>query len=135
MYRSTVRPLLFVLLPLAIAVLAFVVVAAAALGWLATGGAGALVDAALPEFPDWPPPLERLTDERAGEIRFATSTPFDLDVLLRAPELATPTTGIGTTIRPFLLRATARSPRRRRGCISPSACSRPLRPAASGAFP
>jgi dienelactone hydrolase len=83
---------------LAIVIAALVVVAV--VGWNLIGGSEGVVAAALPEFPDYPAPAERLTDERSGEIYFASSSPFDLDVILAAPKLATPTTGLGTLFVP-----------------------------------
>ncbi len=74
--------------------------AAGLLAWLLLDRASSLVEATLPAFPELPPPLERLTDQREGIVTFASRTPFDLDVLLRAPEAAIPTTGIGTLFLP-----------------------------------
>jgi dienelactone hydrolase len=59
-----------------------------------------MVDRAIPDFPDWPEPVADLQDGRDGEIYFATTTPFDLDVLLRGPGAARPTTGRGTLFLP-----------------------------------
>jgi dienelactone hydrolase len=59
-----------------------------------------MVDRAIPEFPEWPEPVADLRDGSAGEIYFATITPFDFEVLLRGPEAAIPTTGRGTLLLP-----------------------------------
>ena len=60
------------------------------------GGLAGVVGALLPEFPDWPPPAERLESGQQGRILFRSHTPFDLDVLLGDPALARPTTAVGT---------------------------------------
>ena len=91
-----------------IAIALAVLVALVALGWNWLGGSEGLVEAALPEFPDFPPPLERLTNEREGEIHFASASPFDLDVILGALDTAIPTTGVGTLFLPE--EASAESP-------------------------
>ena len=82
------------------ALVAVALIALAVLAWNLFGGTAAVVETALPEFPDFPPPLAALTDEREGTVYFETSTPFDLDVILRAPETARPTTGVGTLFVP-----------------------------------
>lgn len=68
--------------------------------YFALGGSAGLLDAALPEFPELPEPVEALSDERGGMIHFATRTPVDLDVLLADPTLARETTGMGTLFLP-----------------------------------
>ena len=68
--------------------------------WRWLGGAGGLVDLALPEFPELPAPAERLAADQQGRIYFSSSTPFDFDVLIGEPELARPTTGVGTLFLP-----------------------------------
>ena len=82
----------------ALAIVALLVVGVVA--WNLFGGAAGVVETALPEFPDFPPPLAALTTERAGTVYFETSTPFDLDVIVRAPEMARATTGVGTLFVP-----------------------------------
>jgi dienelactone hydrolase len=54
---------------------------------------------AVPPFPDFPSPVTDLSSGQSGEIYYATSTPFDLDVLLADHE-RTPTTGFGTLFLP-----------------------------------
>ena len=83
---------------LALVTVALVLLAIVA--WNLFGGSTALVETALPGFPELPPPLAALTEEREGTVHFETSTPFDLDVILRAPETARPTTGVGTLFVP-----------------------------------
>ncbi len=58
-----------------------------------------LVKRAVPPFPDFLPPVADLSDGQSGEIYYATSTPFDLDVLLADPTRM-PTTGVGTLFLP-----------------------------------
>lgn len=72
------------------------------------GGAAGLMGVALPEFPELPPPTLELTDERGGEIYFATGTPTDLDVILDGAPGSLVTTGIGTLFVPP--EASAQSP-------------------------
>jgi len=79
---------------------AFVLVAVAVLGFFWIGGTAGLVDAALPPFPEFPRPVERLEAGDDGIVYFATATPYDLDVLLRDPGRAIPTTGRGTLFLP-----------------------------------
>lgn len=59
----------------------------------------ALVERAVPDFPDLPTPVGDLSHSPQGEVHFATHTPFDLDVLLGDPERL-PTTGFGTLFLP-----------------------------------
>lgn len=53
-----------------------------------------LVRINLPDFPDYPRPKERLSENDQGEIYFHTFSPFDLQPIL-ANKLTTPTTGLG----------------------------------------
>ncbi|MCP4242788.1 MAG: dienelactone hydrolase [bacterium] len=64
------------------------------------GGLAGIVGAALPEFPDWPPPADRLASGQQGHILFHSDTPFDLDVLLGDSALSRPTTAEGTLYLP-----------------------------------
>lgn len=75
-------------------------IALGGLGYWLNGGAAGLVRLALPEFPDFPPPLVTLESGQQGEIYFQTATPFDLDVVLGDMSLALPTTGVGTLLLP-----------------------------------
>jgi dienelactone hydrolase len=68
--------------------------------WRWLGGAAGVVAAALPDFPDLPEPVASLAATSAGEIYFASSTPYDLDVILRDMSHAIPTTGVGTLSLP-----------------------------------
>ena len=68
--------------------------------WRWLGGAGELVELALPEFPEFPAPSERLSEDQQGRIYFRSSTPFDFDVLIGDPGNARPTTGVGTLFLP-----------------------------------
>jgi dienelactone hydrolase len=68
--------------------------------FLALGGTTGLMARALPEFPDLPTPSERLEADEAGTIHFASSTPYDLDVILLGMQHAISTTGQGTLILP-----------------------------------
>lgn len=54
-----------------------------------------LIAANLPEYPDWPAPRHALTAADAGEIYFATASPYDLELILADMSLARPTTGLG----------------------------------------
>jgi dienelactone hydrolase len=90
-----------------LAILAGVVVIGVA-AYFAIGGSSGLLDAALPEFPEMAPPTLQLTDERGGEITFATRTPTDLDVILADAAGSLATTGLGTLFMPE--EATAESP-------------------------
>jgi hypothetical protein len=47
-----------------------------------------------------PAPRLQLTDERGGEISFATRTPTDLDVILADAARGVETTGSGTFFMP-----------------------------------
>jgi dienelactone hydrolase len=64
----------------------------------------------LPEFPRFPPPLRSLADGRAGEIFFASSSPYDLEVLLGDSSVAQPTTAVGTLVLPAGASRSARAP-------------------------
>ena len=78
-------------------------VALVVLGWAAwqlVGGGAGVVSAALPAFPDYPEPPERLAAGHAGTTHFPSHTPFDLDVLLAGDHAATTTTGIGELTLP-----------------------------------
>lgn len=76
---------------------AFAIGAAA---WWMIGGAVGIVESQLPSFPDWPEPATQLSESDADEIFFASHSPYDFDILLRANPMAVPTTGIGTLILP-----------------------------------
>lgn len=54
-----------------------------------------LVAYTLPEFPDWPAPQSTLSEQDSGRIYFATSSPYDLEVILADMPAARPTTGLG----------------------------------------
>lgn len=54
-----------------------------------------LVEAALPDYPDWPEPKRTLAENDTGEIYYATSSPYDLEVILGNSKLAPATTGLG----------------------------------------
>ena len=54
------------------------------------GGDEGLVRKVLPSFPDYPEPATVLNETQEGEIYFATSTPFDIDVLLNDQGVAWP---------------------------------------------
>ena len=77
-----------------------VVAALLALQWWWVGGSVGLVAGALPDFPDWPEPPERLQAGDAGRLHFASLTPYDFDVILGGLEAAVPTTGVGTLVLP-----------------------------------
>jgi len=68
--------------------------------WQLDCGAGNVVGAALPEFPDFPPPAVDLAEGTSGRIFYASATPFDLDVILAGMDDALPTTGVGTLFMP-----------------------------------
>ena len=71
-----------------------------ALVWQWIGGSAGLVEAALPKFPDYPEPVERLAGDATGEIYYASATPYDFDVILSGMQHALPTTGLGTLTLP-----------------------------------
>ncbi len=64
------------------------------------GGTVGLMARALPDFPELPAPPPRLASDAAGVLHFASSTPYDLDVILVGMEHALPTTGQGTLYLP-----------------------------------
>lgn len=64
------------------------------------GGDEGLVRKVLPPFPDYPEPAIVLGETQDGEIYFASSTPFDFDVLLNDPSAGIATTGLGTLFLP-----------------------------------
>ena len=70
--------------------LAFLLIAGLVV-WRLVGGLPGLVAAALPEFPEFPAPLSDLSAGASGMLHFATTTPFDLDVILdgNAPSSST----------------------------------------------
>ena len=72
------------------------------------GGTTGLMARALPDFPELPAPPERLGADAAGVLTFASTTPYDLDVILAGMEHAIPTTGQGTLYLPA--QASAASP-------------------------
>jgi dienelactone hydrolase len=72
-----------------------VLVALAAVSLLFLPVRALLIAANLPDFPDWPEPQRTLVDADPGEIYFATSSPYDLEVILGDMSLARPTTGLG----------------------------------------
>lgn len=76
------------------------VVLLSAIAWWAVGGAVGIAQSRLPAFPDWPEPSASLSEGAAGEIFFASSSPYDFDILLRAKPTPVPTTGLGTLILP-----------------------------------
>ena len=69
-------------------------------GWQLVGGAAGVVDVALPAFPDYPPPAERLTAGAEGPPLLR----LDHALRLRRPDRdlshATPTSGRGTLFLP-----------------------------------
>ena len=71
-----------------------------ALLWWWIGGSTGVVASALPDFPDWPSPPQRLAADEAGRLHFASLTPYDFDVILNRLEGALPTTGVGTLVLP-----------------------------------
>ncbi|MEZ5569074.1 MAG: dienelactone hydrolase family protein [Halioglobus sp.] len=54
-----------------------------------------LIARTLPDYPDWPAPQATLAPDDSGVIYYPTSSPYDLEVILNAMELARPTTGMG----------------------------------------
>ncbi len=68
--------------------------------WWMLGGAVGIAESRLPEFPDWPPPISDLSAGGEGAFYFASHSPYDFDILLRARPLPIPTTGFGTLILP-----------------------------------
>ena len=54
-----------------------------------------LVAMTLPDYPDWPAPQTKLEADDVGPIHYATSSPYDLAVILADMDLAQPTTGLG----------------------------------------
>jgi dienelactone hydrolase len=54
-----------------------------------------LIAANLPDYPDWPAPTTQLTGTENGKIYYASSSPYDLEVILGDMNLARPTTGLG----------------------------------------
>lgn len=77
-------------------------------GYLLIGGLPGIVALLLPDFPDYPEPTTQLNADSSGTLYFASSTPFDLDVILRDPSQGIPTTGKGTLFLPA--QASADSP-------------------------
>ena len=59
------------------------------------GGQEGLVSKAIPQFPDFPAPYQQLNEGQSGDIYFASSTPFDFDVLLNDPQTGIASTGLG----------------------------------------
>lgn len=84
----------------AIAIALATVVLVGAILWWWIGGSAGVVASALPDFPDWPAPAERLAPDAAGRLHFDTLTPYDLDVILAGLGTAIPTTGVGTLVLP-----------------------------------
>jgi dienelactone hydrolase len=81
-------------------VTAAIFVALLALVWWLVGGIAGVVASRLPDFPDWPPPVQVLEAESVGEIYFSSWSPYDFDILLNARPLPVPTTGRGTLLLP-----------------------------------
>jgi dienelactone hydrolase len=77
-----------------------IVVAVLGLAWWLVGGIVGVVESRLPDFPDWPPPVEALEAGTVGEIYFRSWSPYDFDILLRARPLPVPTTGRGNLLLP-----------------------------------
>jgi dienelactone hydrolase len=81
-----------------------VAVVAAALLLLGVAGCGRPgspdTDWAMPALSDFPAPRPDLGDGPTGRIYFATSSPFDFDVILREPASAERATGVGTLFLP-----------------------------------
>ena len=71
-----------------------------ALAWWGIGGSAGLVQRALPDFPDFPQPVDPIPADQAGQTYFESATPFDFDVILGGMEHALPTTGVGTLVLP-----------------------------------
>jgi dienelactone hydrolase len=69
-----------------------------------------IVGAALPEFPDFPPPLVELDGGESGRLYYPSATPFDFDVILAGMDEALPTTGVGTLFMPQAASAEAPVP-------------------------
>lgn len=63
------------------------------------GGQQGIVTWLVP-WPDQATASQELIESSEGEITFASSTPFDLDVLLQGREASLPTTGQGTLLMP-----------------------------------
>ena len=83
------------------AVIAAVVICCALFGlyqW--QGTKEALVRVAIPEFPSFPEPVTTLAHHQSDTVYFASSTPFDFDVLLNDPERGIATTAMGTLFIP-----------------------------------
>lgn len=74
--------------------------AAIVVWFLWMGGPAGIIKSAIPEFPELPPPEERLAEDAAGVIHFRSATPVDLDVLLGDFDQAIPSTGMGTLFLP-----------------------------------
>lgn len=54
-----------------------------------------IINAFLPDLPDWPQPKTELNAEDSGEIYYQTASPYDLEVILQDMSLARPTVGLG----------------------------------------
>ena len=54
----------------------------------------------VPLFPDLPPPVAQLEEDSAETLHFASSTPYDFDVLLAGNRHARASTGVGTLVLP-----------------------------------
>lgn len=54
-----------------------------------------VINAFLPDLPDWPQPKTQLDAEDSGEIYYQTASPYDLEVVLQDMSLARPTVGLG----------------------------------------
>lgn len=93
---------------IAIALASLLLVGAGLWWWI--GGSAGVVASALPDFPDWPSPPQRLAADDAGRIHFASLTPYDFDVILNGLEGALPTTGVGTLVLPEAASAAAPVP-------------------------
>ena len=75
-----------------------------------SAGKNPLVNALIPEFPNFPKPIQKLSEQQSGNIYFASSTPLDLEVLLNDPNAGIPTTGVGTLFLPDNASATTPVP-------------------------
>ncbi len=53
-----------------------------------------IINAFLPDVPDWPEPKTELSGEDSGETYYQTASPYDLEVILQDMSLARPTVGL-----------------------------------------
>ncbi|MFK8021795.1 MAG: dienelactone hydrolase family protein [Pseudomonadales bacterium] len=70
-----------------------------AIAYFVVGGRAGIVSKLVP-FPDQAIPQTTLSADSSGEVRFASATPFDFDVLIAGMQYALPTTGLGHLFLP-----------------------------------